>query len=154
MFCVNYKIKHPKRRLMKKLVKRFLKYIRNPLNEFGFMTVTIQKTFSDLPANVCIDDNGWWINLGNTKIILFQTNNKNNRDFNKMLPMSIEEEPQILVKNEKIELENFEIEEIKYFVKKYHKQILQIGNGKIGVIKFLEILKEKEFFYESFQKNA
>jgi hypothetical protein len=62
-----------KKRIMKKIIKRFLKYIRNPSNEFGFLVLAILKKWSNLPANICIDVNGSWINQGNKKIILFQT---------------------------------------------------------------------------------
>jgi hypothetical protein len=144
---INNTVKHSvKRRTMKKWTKRFLKYIRNPLNEFEFVVLTIHKKRSRLPANICVDDNGFWINLGSKKIILFQTNNDERIDFNKMLPMSIENETQILVKNESIDLTDIKIKEIKEFVIKCQDQILQISNGKISICEFLEILKDKGFY--------
>jgi hypothetical protein len=154
-----YKMQHPfrfqritdscrgvKRRILKKRIRRFLKYTRNVSNEFGFLVLPIRKKWSKLPANIFIDDNGFWINLGNKKIILFQTNNNEECDFNKTLPMTVENEPKILVTNEKIDLQKFEIEEIKNFVIKCQNQILQIAEGKIDLLEFFKILNDKGFY--------
>lgn len=143
----NNAVKHSaKRRTMKKWAKRFLKYIRNPLNEFEFVVLSIHKKWSKLPANICVDDNGFWINLGSKKIILFQTNNDDCMDFNKVLPMSIENEPQILAKNECIDLVDIEIKEIKEFIIRCQDPILQISNEEISICEFFEILKDKGFY--------
>ena len=129
-------------------IKRFLKFIREPSNEFGFLVLSIHKHFSNLPAYVCIDDHGSWINLCDKKIVLFQTNTKSKPDFNKMLPMSIENEPKILVKNEKIDLNKSEIYQIKHFVIECQEQLLQINIGEIDVIDFFEALRKKGFYKE------
>ena len=134
-----------KRRVFKKWVKRFLKYIRNPKNEFGFFVVTLQKKVTGLPAIICLDDNGdMWRTIGNKKIILFQTNTYPVRDFKKMLPMTIEDEPDILAKNEKIDLSQPEIEAIKNFVRNYRKEILELGiSEKMSIIEFGNELKKE-----------
>jgi hypothetical protein len=131
---------------MKKWVKRFLKYIRNPANEFGFIALTVGKKRSALPVNICIDDNGSWINLGNKKIILFQTNYDNHIDFNKMLPMTVENNPHVLGKKEKLDLKNSEIDQIKYFVIQYQEQLLQISNGEIEPAELFKIITDNDFY--------
>ena len=137
-----------KRRIMKKWIKRFVKYYRNPSNEFGFMVFSLMKKWTYFPANIFIDDGGLWTNIGNKKIILFQINNNENRDFNKIIPMSIENEPKILIKNERVGLNPSEIEQIKYFVRNCQEELIQIGdNQKIDHLEFFEKIKNKGFHY-------
>ena len=118
--------KHPRRtknRVIKKWIKRLVKYYRNPSNEFGFLVLTLHKKFTNLQANIFIDNAGLWTSIGNKKIILFQTNNSDDADFKKIIPMSVEPEPQILVKNEKIDLTAAEIAQIKNFVTQCRTEI-------------------------------
>jgi hypothetical protein len=99
----NRKLKPPvKQRVMKKVVKRFLRYVHNPKYEFGFQVTAIHKKWSNLPAHIYIDDNGTWINLGNKKIILFEPNNSGNGYLEYVIPMTIEDDPQIVAKNNNI----------------------------------------------------
>ena len=150
---INANLKRPvKRRVKKKVIKRFMKYYRNPKNEFGFLVLSMLRKWTFLPANILIDDSGLWTNLAGKKIILFQTNDNEDRDFDCVLPMSIENEPEILVKNEKIELSNSEIEQIKDFVIKCQGELLQIGSGKIHVVEFSEAIRDKGFHFGKKQK--
>ena len=128
-----------------KEVKEFLKYVRDLESEFAFLPI-LRKWGSNLPANILIDDDWGWINLCNKKIILFQTNNSYDCDYNKMLPMSIEKNSKILVKDEEIDLTLSEIDEIKRFVIECKKQLLQISKGKIDMRDFFDVLKEKGFY--------
>ena len=127
-------------------LKQFLKYIRNPANEFGFMVLFLKRKQTGFQANIFIDDNGSWINLDKNKIILFQANNNVDADFEKSIPMSIENEPQILVKNDNIYLTDFELEQIKGFVRKCQKELTKISNGEIDAKEFLDIVKSKGFY--------
>jgi len=129
-----------------KEVKGFLEYIREPSNEFYEMVSHIFKKQSNLPANIYIDDYDRWINLCGKKIVLFQTNNKEETEYDKMIPMSIENKPEILVKDEKIDLTLSEIDEIKRFVSECKKPLVQIGKGKIDYEDFYDILREKGFY--------
>jgi hypothetical protein len=95
------------------------------------MVLSFVKKWTYLPVNIFIDDSGLWTNIGNKKIILFQINNCENRDFDKIVPMSIENEPKLLINNEKIDLSNTELKQICDFVKKYQDEIIQLGNNKI-----------------------
>jgi hypothetical protein len=118
---------------MKKKINMFLKYIRKPSNEFGFQVCTLHTKFYPkiLPSNIYIDDSNSWIKLGDKQIILFQINNNDKSDWNNIIPMSIENESKILVKNSKIELNNSEIEKIKDFVKNHQKELINLANGKM-----------------------
>jgi hypothetical protein len=136
-----------KKRIIKKWINRFIKYIRKPSHEFGFMVLSLMKKWTYFPANILIDDGGLWTNIGNKKIILFQVNNSEYRDFDKIIPMSIENEPQILIKNEKIDLSNYEIEQIRNFVIKCQEELIQLADDKINKLKFFEKINNKGFFY-------
>jgi hypothetical protein len=119
--------------------------VRNPENEFGFLVLSLHRKFYNLPAYICVDDGGSWIKQGAKNIILFESNNSGNADFDKLLPMSIEDEPQILIENAKIDLSPSEINQIKEFVIKYQKQLLQMAKGIIHNIEFLELLDKDGF---------
>jgi len=136
-----------KERTMKKWIKRFTKYIRKPSSEFGFMVLSLMRKWTYFPANIFIDDGGLWTNIGNKKIILFQVNNSEYRDFDKIIPMSIENEPEILIKNENIYLSNDEIEQIRNFVKICQEELIQIADNKIHTLLFFEKIENKGFFY-------
>jgi len=144
---INCRISHKvKRRVMKKWIKRFVRYYRKPKNEFGFMVSSLARKWTYFPANIFFDDFGGWINIGNKKIILFQTNNEYFRDFDKIIPMTIEDEPQILVTNEKIDLSNDEIEQIRDFVRKCQTELIKITKDN-DHRSFFEKVNKKGFFY-------
>jgi hypothetical protein len=126
---------------MNKIVNRFLKYIHKPANEFGFLVLSLRKERTNLPAHLYIDDNGTWINLGDKKIILFEPNNSGNGYLEKVLPMSIEDSPKILVEHGKIDLSSFEINQLKEFVKKNKDHLLRFAEGKIDHRDFFEIIE-------------
>jgi len=136
-----------KKRIIKKWINRFIKYIRTPKNEFGFMVLSLIKKWTYFPANIFIDDGGLWTNIGNKRIILFQVNSNEYRDFNEIIPMSIENTPKIMVKNKKIDLSNEEIEKIKDFVKNCQEELMQIANDKISAIEFFEKINIKGYYY-------
>jgi hypothetical protein len=61
--------------------------------------------------------------------------------------MTIENEPKLLIKNEKIYLSASEISQIKDFASKCQEEIKQIANGKIDHIEFFEKIRFKGFRY-------
>lgn len=135
-----------KRRIVKKWINRFVKYYRKPSKEFGWMALSIHRKWSYLPANISIDDGGLWTNIGNKKIVLFQVNNHEDKDYNKIIPMSIENEPEILVKNENIDLSDTELNKIKEFVKGCKNEIIQLAEDKIDHLKYFEEITNKGFY--------
>ena len=141
--------KHPRRvknRVIKKWINRLVKYYRNPKNEFGFVVLTLRGLYTNLPANVLIDDAGFWTNIGNKKIVLFQTDKFTGVNFNTIIPMTVEAEPQILVKNEKIKLTAAETEKIKNFITQCQTEIIKLGNSQISTEEFFDTLIEKGWY--------
>jgi len=130
-----------KKRVLKKKAKRLVKYIRKPSNEFGFLTLSLMKKWTLLPANIFLDDGASWSNIGGKRIILLQTNNSEQRDFDKTIPMSIEDNPRVLIENEKVDLTDGEMEQIRGFVKTYRKEIIGLAEAKIGKADFFEGIK-------------
>jgi len=146
---INSRVKSSvKKRVMKKWIKRFVKYYRKPSNEFGFMVALLHKKGTNLPANILIDDGELWTNIGNKKILLVQVNNSVQPDFDKIIPMSIEENPQILYNKEKIELTDSEMDQIVNFIKNCKEELIQISIDKIDHLEFYDILRSKGFYKE------
>jgi len=144
---INCRVKSSvKIKIMKKWIKRFIKYYRKPSNEFGFMVLSLHKKWTTLPANILIDDGELWTNIGNKKILLIQVNNSKQVDFDKVIPMSIEENPQILYNKDKIELTDSEMEQIKYFIKNCKEELIQISTDRINHLEFFDILIRKRFY--------
>jgi hypothetical protein len=128
---------------MQKWLKQFLKYVKEPSNEFGFLLFPLWKKHTRLPANIFIDDGGTWTNIGTKRILLFQTNNSEQIDFDKLLPMSIENRPQILLNTKHIDLTSTEIEPIRDFVINCQQEIIQLADNKIGHLEFFEKISNK-----------
>jgi len=138
-----------KRRVLKKKANIFLRRIRNPANEFGFLVCPLKaKRYpSILPANIYIDDGGLWLNLGTKKIVLFQTNRNNERDWDNIIAMTIEAKPIMLGKPNKMDLSPSEIEKVKAFVKRNQKVFMEIASGKIEHEEFFRntgLIKEEK----------
>ena len=108
------------------------------------MILSFVKKWTYLPANIFIDDGGLWTNIGNKKVILVQMNNHNNIDFNKIVPMSIENEPKIFLKNEEIELNNYEMEQIKEFINKCQMELIKLSEDS-DHLDFFEKINNKGF---------
>jgi hypothetical protein len=150
---INKVLKKPvKRRVVKKLLKRFMKYIRRPSNEFGFFVLPLHKKWYNLPVDIFLDDNGTWTNMGNKKIILFDPCGDTDYSLERAIPMTIEDEPEILAKNTTIKLSVSDIDLIKSFVKTYKTQIIQLTSYKSDKLRFFKLLKKDGFTKGS--KNA
>jgi hypothetical protein len=122
--------------------------MKKPTNDFGFLVFTLHKKWTILPTDLYLDDSGIWINLGDKKIILFNSNYEDNLSYDQFAAMSIEDEPEILPKNATIELSTSDIDKIKTFVKTYKVQLLQLANWKLDKIEFLGLL-EKDNIYKN-----
>ena len=143
---INCRVKSSvKIKIMKKWIKRCIKYYRKPSNEFGFMVLSLHKKWTTLPTNILIDDGELWTNIGNKKILLIQVNNSKQVDFDKVIPMSIEENPQILYNKDKIELTDSEMEQIKYFIINCKEDLIQISIDN-DHLKFYDKLESKGFY--------
>ena len=129
-----------KRRVLKKKANIFLKQIRKPSAEFGFLVCTIKAKHHPhiLPANIYIDDGGTWLNLGNKKTLLFQADKNFDRDWDNIIAMTIEHNPIILGKPTRMELSREELAKLKTFVTENQKEFIKLADDKICHLEFFE----------------
>jgi hypothetical protein len=97
---------------------------------------TLRKSDSGLPANLYLDDVGSWSKSGHWKRIKFQPNTGDRPVTRDMVPMSIDDDPQILIKNAKISLNAKQLEQIKRFVRANKNLLLQLADAEISIIEF------------------
>jgi hypothetical protein len=97
---------------------------------------TLRKNVSGLPANLYLDDAGSWSKSGHWKRIKFQPNTGDRPVTRDMVPMSIDDNPQILVKNAKVALNAKQLEQIKAFVRANKDLLLQLADTKIDIFEF------------------
>lgn len=97
---------------------------------------TLRKSDSGLPANLYLDDIGSWCKSGHWKRIKFQPNTGDRPVTSDMVPMSIEDNPRVLVKNAKVSLDAKQLEEIKAFVRANKDLLLLLSDAKISIIEF------------------
>ena len=97
---------------------------------------TLRKSDSGLPANLYLDDTGSWSKAGHWKRIKFQPDTGDRPITRNMIPMSIDDNPQILAKNAKISLNAKQLEQIKAFVRNNKNLLLQLADAKISILDF------------------
>jgi hypothetical protein len=97
---------------------------------------TLRKSDSDLPANLYLDDTGSWSKSGQWKRIKFQPNTGDRPVTGDMVPMSISDNPQILVKNARISLNSKQLEQIRAFVRANKDLLLQLADAEISILEF------------------
>jgi hypothetical protein len=97
---------------------------------------TLHKSTSGLPANLYLDDTGSWTKSGHWKRIKFQPDKGDRAVTRNMVPMSIDDNPQVLVKNARLALDAKDIEQIKIFVKNNKELLLQLADQKIDIFEF------------------
>jgi predicted metallo-beta-lactamase superfamily hydrolase len=97
---------------------------------------TLRKNVSGLPANLYLDDVGTWSRSGHWKRIKFQPNTGDRPITRDMVPMSIDDNPQILIKNAKVELNAKQLDQIKAFVKANKDLLLQLADADIDIFEF------------------
>jgi hypothetical protein len=97
---------------------------------------TLRKNVSGLPANLYLDDTGSWTKSGHWKRIKFQPNTGDRPVTRDMVPMSIDDSPQILVKNARISLNAKQLDQIKKFVQVNKDLLLQLANAEIDIFEF------------------
>ena len=102
---------------------------------------TLRKQRSKLPVNLYLDDSGSWKNTGHGKRIKFQADKADRPMTRDMIPMSIEDEPKILIKNPKISLSASDLDKIKNFVRANKVLLLQLSDTKIDIGEFLSKMK-------------
>ncbi|GHU57587.1 hypothetical protein FACS189442_6540 [Spirochaetia bacterium] len=111
--------------------------------ETGELITTLRKSRSGLPANVYLDDIGTWTNFGRRKIIKFQPDRGDHAITANMVPMSIDDNPQVLAETPEISLSSHEIEQIKTFVRDNKDLLLQLGEQKIDIGDFIGRMRKR-----------
>jgi hypothetical protein len=101
----------------------------------------LRKSDSGLPANLFLDDTGSWTSSGHWKRIKFQPNTGDNPISRAMVPMSIGDNPQILVDDLRIiTLNAKQIRQIKAFVRANKDLLLQLADKKIKFGDFIRMM--------------
>ena len=113
----------------------------NSIDEFFEMS-TLRKKRSGLPVNLYLDDSKRYKRAGHAKRIKFQPNKSDHPNTHEMIPMSIEDEPKILVQNVKIDLTLAELNKIKLFVSLNKDLLLDLSDMKIDFIEFGNKMKK------------
>ena len=105
----------------------------------------LSKNITGLPVELFVDEMDAWETIGPYKRVKFQGNKNDKKDFRKIYSMSIEQNPQILVKDAEIDLTDNELKQVKDFVSINRNNLLRMAKGEISVIDFMETLgKSKE----------
>ena len=99
------------------------------------------KRDSGLPVNLWLDDSGTWKKAGHWKRIKFQSTHGNKTISREMIPMSINDDPQILVNNPKMELSQSEINLIRQFVIDNKDLLNKLSDQEISIFDFKEKIK-------------
>jgi hypothetical protein len=103
---------------------------------------TLRKNVSGLPVNLYLDDTGSWSRSGHWKRIKFQPNTGDRPVTRDMIPMSIGDNPQILVKNARVSLNTKQLEQIKAFVRANKDLLLQLADAEIDIFEFGRRMKK------------
>ena len=99
---------------------------------------TLKKNRSGLPVNLFLDDSGSWSKSGHGKIIKFQADNRDHPNTRNMISMSIDDDPQIVLKEEKVDLTASELEQIKIFVRSNKDLLIQLSDSVIDIVDFIK----------------
>ena len=77
---------------------------------------SLRKKRTGLPVNIYVDDSGTWKKMRHANRIKIQCNKGDHPNAHGMIPMSIDDNPRILVDNPKMELSAADINAVKKFV--------------------------------------
>jgi len=97
----------------------------------GFLMRRVSESESNLPVDIWLDDSGVWAakECWNRPIIKFEPY-KNRKHKQCLIPMSVDDNPEILFRNPKMELTEEEVNQIKKYVIKEKKMILKMTYHK------------------------
>jgi hypothetical protein len=94
-----------------------------------------------LPVDIWIDEGNTFIKSGHGKRIKFQ-GDKSNQNTNNWIPLTINENPQIPIKNVKHNLDNKDLNMIKEFVITNYEALNKLGTPGHGIIWFASEMKK------------
>jgi len=94
----------------------------------------LSKDMTGLPVEMLVDEMGVWDRIGSYKRVKFQGNKNDKLDFRKMYSMSIEQNPQVLVKDAEIDLTDDELKQVKDFVSRNEEILLRLETQDISLV--------------------
>ena len=106
----------------------------------------LSKRMSGLPVNLWLDDSGTWKSSKHWKKIKFQRDRGDKSSTRNMIPMSIEDEPKILVQNPKLEITQAEIKEVREFVSINKDLLIKLSDQQLDIDEFIKKMKKLKTF--------
>ena len=100
----------------------------------------LRKKRTGLPVNIYVDDSGSWRESGHANRIKLQGNTGDHPVTKDMIPMSIDDNPRILVNYDKMELSQADINAVKQFVVA-NKDLLNRLGDDIDITDFIGAMK-------------
>ena len=102
---------------------------------------------SGIPIELWVDDGGSYIRHNHPLWLYFRNGKTMKDDF---IPISINDNPQIMINNPKLKIDNVTLIKIKTFIRRNKVNIIKLAKGKILNTDFLDNIKPvKQFFNES-----
>lgn len=102
---------------------------------------------SGIPIELWVDDGGSYIRHNHPLWLYFRNGKTMKDDF---IPISINDNPQIMINNPKLNIDNVTLIKIKTFIRRNKVNIIKLAKGKILNTDFLDNIKPvKQFFNES-----
>lgn len=89
---------------------------------------SLRKKRTGLPVNIYVDDSGTWKKMRHANRIKIQCNKGDHPNTHGMIPMSIDDNPRILVDNPKMELSAADINAVKKFVIANKDLLIRLGS--------------------------
>ena len=89
---------------------------------------SLRKKRTGLPVNIYVDDSGTWKKMRHANRIKIQCNKGDHPNAHGMIPMSIDDNPRILVDNPKMELSAADINAVKKFVIANKDLLIRLGS--------------------------
>lgn len=102
-----------------------------------FEMACLRKNKTGLPVNIYVDDSGAWKESGHANRIKFQRDKGDRPITRDMIPMSIEDNPRILVQSPDMELSASDIDAVKQFIRDNRILLEKLGNTEIDIEDFI-----------------
>lgn len=103
-----------------------------------FEMACLRKNKTGLPVNIYVDDSGSWRESGHANRIKFQRDRGDRPITRDVIPMSIEDNPQILVPNPDMELSAADVNAVKRFVIENKELLEKLGDTEIDIDDFIQ----------------
>lgn len=102
-----------------------------------FEMACLRKNKTGLPVNIYVDDSGAWRESGHANRIKFQRDKGDRPITRDMIPMSIEENPRILVQSPDMELSASDVDAVRQFIRANRILLEKLGNTEIDIEDFI-----------------